>query len=239
MTNQNDDRKTHFEAVKALLPERYQVHAKVYPTRLRVNGRLSVEMEKSRPYRPVWDRLKIDIDYGIKQDLDNSVRNRVYKRRERDSKFNYEAAAKYITRVLDDHSALEARRALGQTKAEKTGDRLKALFKADPLLQGIGMDIRSEPVLNTLCGETKVAFVEESTYSADVMRTAFEFNTVDGENFSGQLDLDCLSPEQVIALITILRADKLSLLDMLHLADDSILGPIIKKLTEDREEEAA
>lgn len=236
MTNPNDDRKTHFEAVKALLPARYRKATRVTPTRLRVNGRLDVEMSRSNTYRSIYDRLKIDIDYGIRKDLNDSFRNRTYKKRERDGLFNYEAAAKYITKVLDEHSKLEARRALGQTKAEKTGERLKSLFKSNPLLQSLGMDVRSEPVLNDLDGRAKIAFVEENE-AAGFSYSSFQFETLGEPNdFSGKLDLHCLSAEQVIALLVVLRADKLSLLDMLHLADDSIIGPIIKQLTEEEDE---
>lgn len=233
------ENKKHLKAFLSLLPREYQKKADTSGTRIRIMG---VEIKMTHEGGMHWgssprrcNRLKIELDYSVRSMVgeDKFRRSRTYKRLDnKGGNYSYDKAAAYVQKVLDAYIAVKKRRVAGKNKAEKVGEQFEGLFKADPILGALNLDVRSKPVHNTECGEATVIFAERNdgqTYRA------VEFQTT-GDTFRAKLDVHSLTAEQVVALVTVLKVDRLQLLDMFALADDSILGPIIKRMNEQKED---
>ncbi|MGD9728448.1 MAG: hypothetical protein AB7L09_02655 [Nitrospira sp.] len=182
------------------------------------------------------NRLKIDVPYEIKKALDDKVHNKSYKRRPKDGTYSYQNAATFIEKTLTTYASVMKERARGASKATRLGQQVKAAFAAEPLLGGLDLEVNTRPVLNTTNGEVIISFAERSDYTYN----AIELRISDqADGFFGSIDVGGpgggLSIEQVVALIVVLKADRLNLLDMIGLADDSILGPIIRRMTKQEE----
>jgi len=223
------EKKTHLQAVVDALPDDVRSKARIptYGSELEVgsNGRYSSAITigiHSNGYSTIKNRMKTDVDWRIRQDL--NLTNRSWGQRSRDGKFNYALVAKFIAKVIRDFRALEARRATGDSIAKQRAATLKEFFKKDSLFSALNIDVTATTTRNTECGEVDV---ELGSWS-DGARLKY-----DGQTFRGDLSVVGLSAEQVAAIMTVLNLGKLNILDMIVLANDSILGPSIRKLTEE------
>ena len=226
------ERQKIFNALRAALPERLRKRVTIRSSSLNLPN-IEVRAESgSYPYNTVLTKLKIEPSYSMKKALQDNVRTRTYKRRERDNSFNYDRAADFIVQLWNDYEVVQKRRSEGKKKAETLGEQITDAIRTDPILGGLNLDVVTEPVLNTEHGETKLMFVERG----DDHYSRLEFNTFgDEDGYSGELRLYGLTLEQVLALVAVINANRLNLLDQMALADDSILGPIIRRLNEKKE----
>lgn len=218
----------HLDAVTEALPNKLREKARNVFGKLKIKGGATVKIEREWSGKPYF--MKVDFSWEFKE------RVKCFRILKKTKKFSYDKVAAHITKVFGQHTARLARREKGESLAQERIEALKTTFESNPMLNALNLEIDSTPVHQTEDGEVDVGFYPQDHDSDDdsdcwVRTTA----TYDGKAFAGDIEFDRISPEQLVALQVILRADKLSIIDMLHLADDSVLGPIIHKMTEDAE----
>lgn len=209
----------HLLQVVAELPKGFRKTATISHGHLAV-GAAKVTIEGGR-----WGErrtMKADFTYSLKDDL--GVKPRRWRHRERDHLFAYDKVAAYVTKHLKAYDNLLLMREEGEVKAQSAGQKIVDAFNQETLLGALNLKVTSVPVNNTTTGAVHVRFRGEGARHS--------LRSDDGETFSGKLDVYNLLPEQVVAIMAVLRADQLNLLEMLNLADDSILGPVIRRLTD-------
>lgn len=217
----DEERAAHYQAVIDALPEEFKSRASLKSYNgLRV-GPVEVEIEQGYF---VTDRatIKLSFDYNITNDFD--VKDRKWKLRQRDNKFCYDRIAGHIAKALTDYDDLIVKREEGRNIAAVRGEKLAQQFKNDPLLSSLGVNVTTKPTNKTVHGLVDVKF------SAQAVGCTLLF---DGEKFQGKIQVYDLSAEQVTALMAVINLKQLNLLDLITLADDSILGPSIQKMTEE------
>lgn len=236
MSEMNDkEKKAHLQAVIDALPDAVKNLARIksYGPELSVGETLGsydavVTIKfQCESYYHVNYRMKTDLSWKVKQDLD--LRERSWKQRVRDGKFSYERVAAFVSKVVQDYQALLARRESGASIAERRAAVIQDAFKKDRLFSALGVDVRTETTRNTETGEVNVVIGGDTWH----LPARFKY---DGQTFNGFLQVYSLSAEQVAAIMTVINLDKLNILDMINLATDSILGPSIRKLTEELED---
>jgi len=167
--------------------------------------------------------MKVSVDYSFRDVL--GFRQRSWKRRQ-DGKYAYDRIAAHIMKIVEKVAALERRRKEGETLASTRAAKLLKHFKTDKLLGSLNLNLEAEAVRNT---ETGVARID---FSAKVGNTVTgSLISYDGETFEADFTAMGLNPEQVLAVLAVLRLDQLNLLELITLADDSILGPSIRRMT--------
>lgn len=145
----------------------------------------------------------------------------------RDGTFSYQAVADYIKEVVTYYLGLEAARSKGLSVAEERISSLKASFISEPLLSSLNIQLDMTPVNETVSGDVAVDITADEKVVSPQYGTVHRF-VFDGQTFSGDLRISGISVEQFVALMTVLRFDQLNVLELLPLADDSILGPVIR-----------
>jgi hypothetical protein len=210
------EKKAHYQAVVDALPKTFKARAEYRFADLRV-GPATVEVCDYYSGRPV---LKLTFGYQL---FGLEVKDRSWKQRVRDRKFCYDRVAFHIVSALTQYDALLLRRKQGRSVAEFRSSKLTQAFNKDQLLSRLNIEIESGPVHNTEDGAVRVEFRCKAN-GTSILRC-------DGDTFQGELKVFDLSAEQVTAIMAVINLDQLNVLDLITLADDSILGPSIKKLT--------
>lgn len=196
-----------------------------------IGVRIEQSMSDGRPFY-----MKINTSSG----LHFQSRTKVY-RQLKTKRFNYKKAAEHINGLLDKH---DEQQALYDEGASIATDRIKdfeSFINSDPKVSALNVEVTTHHYENDESGEVDIAVAckggsyvgDDAPFSAD--------GTFDGETVSGSVHFENISLEQLVALIAVARADQFGVLDMLTLGDDSVLGPIIDKMTKDQQapEEAA
>jgi len=219
------DYEAHFAALTSALPKSMRKDCRgTFGKKLRVRrDGASVKIEREWPGKPYFMKVSFPWEFHVKV--------KCWRQLKATGKFSYDKVAAHIVKVIDEHDALLARRKVGSNIAEERIEVLKARFDSDPMLSALDLEIRSEPTDKTETGTVDVAINPNSEYEHWVQSNA----VYDGESFSGEVEFESITPEQLVAIQVVLQADRLSVLDLITLADDSILGPIIHKMTEDLE----
>jgi len=219
----DDQKRGHLQAVIDELPAHLKKQAFLgYGGELNV-GDICIEIDHD------WynhaTTMKATPCWSLTHEVDAKMRR--WKHRQRDSKFSYNLVAKYVTKVLGAMQEIEDRRKKGKSIATRRAAVLEAAFKQDSLLAALNLNVKTKAAHNTEIGEVDVSFRGKNHVGTGA---DLKFN---GQKFHGHISVHELSAEQVTALMTVLRVDQLNILDMIAFADDSILGPSIRKLTEE------
>jgi hypothetical protein len=218
----------HFKRIIAELPEDLRIVSDNRGYRLEVSEFASVTIDYAWHSRKESQRIKLAFSYSAAHDV--LAKDRAWYRR-KDGAFNYKLIAGYIIDTWQKMRALEKRRAAGKSIAKVRGEKLAAVFKRDTLLGALDLKIIVKPVCNTQTGEVYLSFRDRQENGP-----TFRFKSQDGNRFEGCVDVGCLSAAQVIALMAVLRLEKLNAIELISLADDSLLGPAIKAMIEEDEE---
>lgn len=215
----------HLKEVILCLPENIRKRARHYGLRTVSIGCVDVGFTDG------WrtPSLKVCVDHPYKDPLRSRQRN--WKRRG-DGAYSYTSVAKYIVSIVEKIDALKEKRAAGEALANSRAEKLLVHFKTDKLLGSFNLEIGIEPVRHTEIGETR--FDLNSRCGPGVSASLI---SSDGKSFDADFTAEGLSPEQVMAVMAVLRLDQLNLLELISLADDSILGPSINRMTADNEAE--
>ena len=221
----DEDKRAHLQAVLDALPAHLKKKAEIrsYLSSMKVKG-VTISIESD--WHSVGTKMKCEFDWVVKYAFD-AARTRTWKLRSRDGKFAYDRVANYIVKFLDKYQELLDRRAKGHSIAARRAAKLEIAFERDPMLSALNLKIETGPTHHTECGEVDVDFQGKDHGGP---RAALKY---DGQTFRGNIEVGDLSAEQVTALMVVLRVDQLNVLDMIAFADDSILGPSIRKLTEE------
>jgi hypothetical protein len=220
----DDECKPHFDALTSALPKSMRKKCRVIRNRkLRVKEGASVKIEREWSSKPYFMKVSFPWEFHVKV--------KCWRQLKATGKFSYDKVAAHIVKVTNEHNALLARRALGNVVAEERIEVLKDRFDRDPMLSALGLEIQSDPTNHTETGAVDVVISPGSDYENWVQSNV----VYNGEGFSGEIEFESITPEQLVAIQVVLQADRLSVLDLITLADDSILGPIIHKMTEDLE----
>jgi len=226
MTHLSDkEKEEHLKLVLDELPPEFKKLADLrsYGPQLRVSH-ATVEVEHD--WYSKANTMKLSFSYNVLDEEGVGAKNRSWKQRGRDNKFCYDRCAAHIVDVLTKYEALQKRRRQGDSIAKKRGEVLKEAFRSDPLLGGLDLEVQTSTTPRTESGSVDVE-IRGKDYCGSNASLKF-----DGEAFHGQVDVYGLSAEQVAALMVVVRLDKLGVLDLIALSDDSILGASIRKLTE-------
>ena len=219
----SEQKKEHYRAIVEALPEPYKSRASVNYGDLEV-GPACVEIKTGWRLGGSRPTMKLSFSYDVTGE-DLPCKERSWKLRMRDSKFCYDRIAGHIVTTLAAYDDLKAKRDKGRSIAEVRGTKLTDVFNQDALLSRLKLETRMTPTSQTVSGEVDINFSRVGKSSSTI-----RFN---GESFTGLVSVQELTAEQVAALMVVINLDQLNLLDLISLADDSILGPSITKLTEE------
>ena len=211
----------HFKAVAAFLPAKLRKKVGIRRRSLVIEGVCSVRLDRQWSDRPTYMKVNFEWKY--------SERIRCF-RQHKDEKYGYKKIAEHITDVVAERAATEKRQRKGERTAKRRIAALEEQFRSNPLLSALNLEFDTKPSHQTEEGRVDVDVTPVNTCEQDYMSASVAF---DGQSFTGDVNFEGLSVEQFTALMVVLRADQLNLLEMLSLADDSILGPIINKLSEE------
>lgn len=221
-----EQNKIHFKAVRTWLPAKLKKKAKIGNRYLIFTDGCTVRIERE------WFS---DSPYFMKVKFDWEYKERIKCfRMHKDGEFGYRKVAEHIAEVLSDYAAIKKRRKSGVKTAEQRINLLEEAFRSNTLLSALNLEISSDPTYQTETGSVDVS-VSSGALPSDAPDDCLSVDVAfDGQWFTGDISFEGVSMEQFVALMVVLRAGQLNLLEMLTLADDSILGPIIHKLTEDQ-----
>lgn len=146
-------------------------------------------------------------------------------------KFSYGKIAEHIKGLLDRHDEQQARYDAGAKVALGRIKEFEQFINSDPKMAALNVQVTTQSYENDEEGSVEVYVnCNEDSFDGDDEPVSVE-GTYDGEKVSGSITFDGLGLEQLVALIAVARADQFGVLDMLTLGDDSVLGPIIDKMT--------
>lgn len=221
---ESDETTAHLKAVRDALPPEIQERCKISYRTLAVIGEIDVSIDSAWSSNP---KLRLNLNYkfnGVKGHPE--IKNRVWKRRQRDRKFCYDRIAGHLVIAVEAFDALERRRSHGNSLALIRGTRLRATFDQDPLLSSLNLNVKAKPTRRTETGKVDITFGPKEGGRTSTLQ-------FDGHKFTGLVNVGEISAEQVTALMAVIRLKHLNLLDLITLADDSILGPSIQRMTAD------
>ena len=220
-----EEKSRHLKAMVACLPEKIRKRvSSLYYRALEIDC-IEVGFTDGRQ----TPSMKVCVDYTYKSTL--GIRQRSWKMRG-DGTYSYARVAAHIVSIVERVEDIKERRAAGESLATSRAERLLEHFKADKLLGSLNLQIDAEPVHHTESGASR--FDLNSKCGPGVSASLI---SSDGESFDADFTAEGLSPEQVMAVMAVLRLDQLNLLELITLADDSILGPSINRMTADNEAE--
>jgi hypothetical protein len=224
-----DELKNHLKAVLEELPLELQERSELRYRSLYVADEVTVSLERAWCGKP---KMRLELGYKITSNLSHltSLKNRAWGERKRDGKYCYARVAGYVVKAIDALDALNTRRATGLSVATMRGSKLKAAFAQDVTLSGLKLNLTVRPVRSTEVGQVNVHFSPRDSGPTSSLK-------FDGKVFTGQVDIGSCSAEQVTALMAVIHLKQMNLIELITLADDSILGPSIQKMTEEMSDE--
>lgn len=226
--------KDHLNSVLAALPEELRRVIRFRSYAVKGDGLDGKHITVK--YNRGWNQNTIRVSFTDSVYDDAGVSPRSWKERARDGLFGYKSIADYIVRAIAAAEALTARRTVVYDKSQIQQGQLDRAFESDPVLSTLNLDVSTyvRPAQDHARVDINVS--SKGDFGKNRSRVAASLKH-DGQRIEGTITVDSISMEQLVALLTVLRFDQRGPLDLITLADDSILGPAIRAMIECQEKE--
>lgn len=226
------EQRLHLKRVRELLPKKYQDMASVcdyeggYDMDIgdaETGDLMEIRIYQSSSRAPYFIKVKTQRRLHVRR------KTKCF-RMLKSGVFNYQKIGEHVNGLLKEHETIQAAYDKGHSIAMERIAAFKQFLADDPKMAALNLDIEAEPYNEDEAGDVEVEITSKEVDEADCHPVSSEL-TYNGDVFFGRIEVTNLTPEKLAAVLIVLRAEQFTVLDMMTLGEDSILGPIINKLT--------